>query len=102
MTKNRTRTPVYLDPGMHPGLEVKGLTIIFLVSSIYEECMNNDGDIVWIASIHVHTIILSFKMFFSYIYFECIIKHPKSKPHISGISICQQWFLNINKILINA
>ena len=27
MTKNRTRTPVYLDPGMHPGLEVKGLTI---------------------------------------------------------------------------
>ena len=27
MTKNRTRTPVYLDPGMHPGLEVKGLMI---------------------------------------------------------------------------
>ena len=27
MTKNRTRTPVYLDPGMHPGLEVKGLTV---------------------------------------------------------------------------
>ena len=26
MTKNTTRTPVYLDPGMHPGLEVKGLT----------------------------------------------------------------------------
>ena len=26
MTKNRTPTPVYLDPGMHPGLEVKGLT----------------------------------------------------------------------------
>ena len=25
MTKNRTPTPVYLDPGMHPGLEVKGL-----------------------------------------------------------------------------
>ena len=25
MTKNRTRTPVYLDPGMQPGLEVKGL-----------------------------------------------------------------------------
>ena len=25
MTKNRTATPVYLDPGMHPGLEVKGL-----------------------------------------------------------------------------
>ena len=23
--KNRTPTPVYLDPGMHPGLEVKGL-----------------------------------------------------------------------------
>ena len=28
MTKNRTPTPVYLDPGMHPGLEVKGLTCI--------------------------------------------------------------------------
>ena len=26
MTRNRTPTPVYLDPGMHPGLEVKGLT----------------------------------------------------------------------------
>ena len=25
MTKNKTPTPVYLDPGMHPGLEVKGL-----------------------------------------------------------------------------
>ena len=25
MTKNRTPTPVYLDPGMHPGLEVKRL-----------------------------------------------------------------------------
>ena len=27
MTKNRTPTPVYLDPGMHSGLEVKGLTL---------------------------------------------------------------------------
>ena len=26
MTKNRTPTQVYLDPGMHPGLEVKGLS----------------------------------------------------------------------------
>ena len=26
MTKNRAPTPVYLDPGMHPCLEVKGLT----------------------------------------------------------------------------
>ena len=25
MTKYRTPTPVYLDPGMHSGLEVKGL-----------------------------------------------------------------------------
>ena len=30
MTKNRTRTPVYLDPGMHSGLEVKGLSILLL------------------------------------------------------------------------
>ena len=29
MTKNRTPTPVYLDPGMHPGLEVKGLMKTF-------------------------------------------------------------------------
>ena len=28
MTKNRTPTPVYLDPGMHPGLEVKGLMYV--------------------------------------------------------------------------
>ena len=27
MTKNRTPTLVYLDPGMHPGLEVKGLIV---------------------------------------------------------------------------
>ena len=30
MTKNRTPTPVYLDPGMHPGLEVKGLNELTL------------------------------------------------------------------------
>ena len=28
MTKNRTPTPVYLDHGMHPGLEVKGLNFL--------------------------------------------------------------------------
>ena len=28
MTKNRTPTPVCLDPGMHPGLEVKGLSTV--------------------------------------------------------------------------
>ena len=28
MTKNRTPTPVYLDPGMHSGLEVKGLNML--------------------------------------------------------------------------
>ena len=28
MTKNRTPTPVYLDPGMHPGLEVKALKFV--------------------------------------------------------------------------
>ena len=33
MTKNRTPTPVYLDPGMHSGLEVKGLiTLCFSVA----------------------------------------------------------------------
>ena len=29
MTKNRTPTPVYLDPGMHPGLEVEGLKVLW-------------------------------------------------------------------------
>ena len=29
MTKNRTPTPVYVDPGMHPGPEVKGLINMF-------------------------------------------------------------------------
>ena len=34
MTKNRTPTPVYLDPGMHPGLEVKGLKQLCLLASL--------------------------------------------------------------------
>ena len=34
MTKNRTPTPVYLDPGMHPGLEVKGLNDILHITAI--------------------------------------------------------------------
>ena len=34
MTKNRTRTPVYLEPGMHPGLEVKGLNGLVLIRSL--------------------------------------------------------------------
>ena len=35
MTKNRTPTLVYLDPGMHPGLEVKGLSTICTCPLIY-------------------------------------------------------------------
>ena len=35
MTKNRTPTPVYLDPGMHSGLEVKGLTLPHLQIKIW-------------------------------------------------------------------
>ena len=35
MTKNRTPTPVYLDPGMHPGLEVKGLRLFEIFLSAY-------------------------------------------------------------------
>ena len=34
MTKNRTPTPVYLDPGMHPGLEVKGLSPAPVVTAV--------------------------------------------------------------------
>ena len=34
MTKNRTPTPVYLDPGRHPGLGVKGLKSIIAVDRI--------------------------------------------------------------------
>ena len=32
MTKNGTPTPVYLDPGMQPGLEVKGLIMGLFIS----------------------------------------------------------------------
>ena len=35
MTKNRTHTPVYLDPGMYSGLEVKGL-----MSASVEDCVS--------------------------------------------------------------
>ena len=46
MTKNRIRTPVYLDPGMHPGLEVKGLTNIcssFETASAFKaDAVSND------------------------------------------------------------
>ena len=34
MTKNRTRTPVYLDPGMHSCLEVKGLITAVIHASL--------------------------------------------------------------------
>ena len=42
MTKNRAPTLVYLDPGMHPGLEVKGLKYYAMqsqteVSVLYEK-----------------------------------------------------------------
>ena len=38
MTKNRTPTLVYLDSGMHSGLEVKGLTAIVLTHKLYAVC----------------------------------------------------------------
>ena len=40
MTKNRTPTPVYLDPGMHPGLEVKGL-IDDTIDPLTTKCLLN-------------------------------------------------------------
>ena len=42
MTKNRTPTPVYLDPGMHPGLEVEGLSIyvVFCDILIISKCVS--------------------------------------------------------------
>ena len=43
MTKNRTPTPVYLDPGMHPGLEVKGLKQF---SS--KQLLNKNKNIYWV------------------------------------------------------
>ena len=33
LTKNRTPTPVYLDPGMHSGLDVKGLSEIHQIKT---------------------------------------------------------------------
>ena len=47
MTENRTRTPVYLDPGMHPGLEVKGLSLhgsYKKMSALYGLSANSDYD----------------------------------------------------------
>ena len=35
MTKNGTPTPVYLDPGMHPGLEVKGLRVVVSTAAFH-------------------------------------------------------------------
>ena len=42
MTKNRTPTPVYLDPGMHPGLEVKGLTTNILYCRLITSSFHSD------------------------------------------------------------
>ena len=46
MTKNRTRTPVYLDPGMHPGLEVKGLKGVFATSQMADTPFNIQRDTI--------------------------------------------------------
>ena len=43
MTKNRTPTPVYLDPGMHSGLEVKGL---MLAPSLITSVMSSSDSII--------------------------------------------------------
>ena len=45
MTKNTTPTPVYLDPGMHPGLEVKGLRF-YLLFYIFVKGGHSGSDIV--------------------------------------------------------
>ena len=52
MTKNRAPTPVYLDPGMHSGLEVKGLIIALIrrtrlkyVLRIHEILKGNDSNL---------------------------------------------------------
>ena len=47
MTKNRTRTPVYLDPGMHPGLEVKGLITMRAISTNYHVRCENLGVFIY-------------------------------------------------------
>ena len=47
MTKNRTPTPVYLDPGMHSGLEVKGLKRYWLNAlCLLGECSPDPWNIV--------------------------------------------------------
>ena len=43
MTKNRTPTPVHLDPGMHPGLEVKGLIYCEWILNGGWEAITNGG-----------------------------------------------------------
>ena len=46
MTKNRTPTPVYLDPGMHSGLEVKGLTYLFREDWDIAKLLENELDAI--------------------------------------------------------
>ena len=72
MTKNRTPTPVYLDPGMHPGLEVKGLITCFYITYKYEQnCLLNKF-LVCISIVNNHSYITITQQqqgfFFIYIY----------------------------------
>ena len=51
MTKNRTPTPVYLDPGMHPGLEVKGfkqwVITLFITTNFIDLKLRVPIDLSW-------------------------------------------------------
>ena len=53
MTINRTPTPVYLDPGMHSGLEVKGLNEIVQKWSRTDEIVQKW--MIFMPVIRIHT-----------------------------------------------
>ena len=63
MTKNRTSTPVYLDPGMHPGLEVKGLRScdnLFLLSRVFlRACLEVFYSLWWFFVCKVGTVYIN-------------------------------------------
>ena len=59
MTKNRTPTPVYLDPGMHPGLEVKGLNMLKTEMAIIFTYLENDKIPFYLLQIYIQLITFS-------------------------------------------
>ena len=76
MTKNRTPTPVYLDPGMHSCLEVKGLNIMINILNIKSYLT---------PAFLIPTSMFSFVIHLSFI---LIIQFYKLKPYQWPLKVC--------------